>query len=183
LAEPATWPTAKDFGNCRRGWLLGWRLPDTGPSTTSWLAVQAGGANYLVPLAQSGEFFLLPMRHPVPHTKTWFGGVVNLRGTVYSVVHLAAFLAASGATRHQAAIGGGVSAITLNPAFEVHCALQVDVLCGLRDPEVFSAPDASANDAASCLGRRYQDADGVAWREIDLRVLAQSPEFLDIRAA
>jgi twitching motility protein PilI len=154
-----------------------------GPSATSWLAVQAGGANYLLPLAQSGEIFSLASVHAVPHTKTWFCGVLNLRGSVYSVVHLAAFLAARGAARHDAAPGEGVSAITLNPSLELHCALQVDALCGLRDPEVFSVPDAITTDAASCLGRRFMDADGVAWQEIDLRVLAQSPEFLDIRAA
>ncbi|WP_395669819.1 chemotaxis protein CheW [Rhodoferax sp.] len=150
-------------------------------SETVWLAVQAGGANYLLPLVQSGEIFSIGNVHRVPHTQAWFFGVVNLRGNVYAVVQLATFLAGNSHPGHRPAIGEGVSAITLNPALELNCALQVDALCGLRGPEVFHASDAPATNAAPFFGRRFMDANGVQWQEIDLRALAQSPEFLDVR--
>lgn len=159
------------------------KAAQSSPSATAWLAVQAGGANYLLPLAQSGEIFSVVGVLPVPHSKTWFCGVVNLRGGVVSVVHLAGFLAASGTGGQSVNHGEGVSAITLNPALEINCALQVDALCGLRGPEVFSASDGAATGAAAFWGTRFLDADGMPWQEIDLRALAQSPAFLDIRAA
>ena len=58
----------------------------------SWLAVRAGGNNYLFPLAQSGEIFPLSDIQVVPYARPWFLGVVNLRGGLYGVVDLVAFI-------------------------------------------------------------------------------------------
>ena len=67
----------------------------------SWLAVRAGGADYLLPLAQSGEIFPLPAVQPVPYSQSWFLGVVNLRGGLYGVVDLAAFIGGAAPARSE----------------------------------------------------------------------------------
>src|SRR3954470_22053598 len=58
----------------------------------SWLAVEAAGAKYLFPLAQSGEIFPFANPQPVPYTQPWFMGVANLRGGLYGVVDLSSFV-------------------------------------------------------------------------------------------
>ena len=55
----------------------------------SWLAVKAGGVQYLFPLAQSGEIFPLASVQPVPYAQSWFLGVINLRGGLYGLADLA----------------------------------------------------------------------------------------------
>ena len=45
----------------------------------TWLAIEAGGRRFLLPLVQSGEIFPLAPIQRVPYTKDWFVGVANLR--------------------------------------------------------------------------------------------------------
>ncbi|MDP0995635.1 chemotaxis protein CheW, partial [Klebsiella pneumoniae] len=69
----------------------------------AWLAVQAGGRNYLMPLGQSGEIFPWAGVQPVPYTKPWFLGIANLRGTLAGVIDLASLLG-HGVTRSEPAL-------------------------------------------------------------------------------
>jgi twitching motility protein PilI len=65
---------------------------------------------------------------------------------------------------------------------EVNCALQVDSLLGLRGGDAFSASSAPPADSPGYFGNRFVDAEGGFWQEIDLRLLAHSPQFLSISA-
>jgi twitching motility protein PilI len=53
-----------------------------GVSVAAWLAVQAGGRDYLLPLNQAGEIFPWTGVQPVPYTQAWFLGIANLRGAL-----------------------------------------------------------------------------------------------------
>ena len=64
--------------------------------SVAWLALRVGGMNLLFPLGQSGEIFPLTSLQPVPYSRAWFRGVLNIRGGLYGVVDLAAFLAEDG---------------------------------------------------------------------------------------
>ena len=66
----------------------------------SWLAVEAAGARYLLPLAQAGEIFPFTAPQPVPYTQPWYLGVANLRGGLWGVADLARFIGTR--TRHGA---------------------------------------------------------------------------------
>ena len=57
--------------------------------SANWLAVKAGGRNYLLPLSQSGEIYPLAHLQSVPYTRPWFMGVINIRGGLFGVVDLA----------------------------------------------------------------------------------------------
>lgn len=148
--------------------------------SASWLAVKAGQANYLFPLAQSGEIFPLANAQRVPYTRPWFMGVVNLRGGLYGVVDLASFMGDGSTPARTEQSLAQASVITFNAALELNCALMVDSLAGLRKREAFS--DAVAPPAGSPVyfGARFTDLNGVRWQEINLQSLSQLPEFISI---
>ena len=150
--------------------------------SVSWLAVKAGGGNYLFPLAQSGEIFPLANLQPVPYCRSWFSGVVNLRGGLFGVVDLAGFLAQGQASARSELSLSEASVVTLNSALEVNCALMVDSLAGLRNAEAFVASEPPAPDAQVYFGNRYTDAGSQMWQEINLQALSLFPQFLSISA-
>ncbi|QKO20475.1 chemotaxis protein CheW [Rhodoferax sp. BAB1] len=147
----------------------------------SWLAVRAGGLDYLLPLAQSGEIFPLPAVQAVPYSQPWFLGVVNLRGGLYGVVDLASYIAGKAPVRTEQ-YWAEASVVTLNAALEINCSLLIDSLAGLRHVGAFSGSEPPPEGAPPYFGNRYVDADGSRWQEINLQQLSQMSEFLSISA-
>lgn len=156
--------------------------------SVSWLAVRAGGHNYLLPLGQSGEIVALSYPQAVPYSKDWFKGVLNVRGSLVGVVDLARFLALNAGVpvvRDGMAAGAAASessVVTLNTQLEVNCALQVDSLAGLRGSDAFVSSATAPAGAPDYFGPCHVDKEGQRWQEIHLRALAQSPIFLSIGA-
>lgn len=150
--------------------------------SVAWLAVRAGGGNYLFPLGQSGEIFPLSGLQSVPYARAWFSGVLNIRGGLYGVVDLAGFLAEDGGGPRGESPAAEPSVVTLNVALEVNCALQVDALLGLRGADAFASSSAPAQGAPPYFGNRFVDAAGESWQEINMRTLSQTPQFLSISA-
>ncbi|HCL86571.1 MAG TPA: chemotaxis protein CheW [Comamonadaceae bacterium] len=151
-----------------------------GVSGSSWLAVQSGGRQLLLPLSQSGEIFPWSGVQSVPYTQPWFLGVANLRGALAGVVDLAALLGTPVARSEQALAESSV--LALNAGLEVNAALLVDRLAGLRGQDAFMASEPRGEDEAPYFGSIYIDAQGLRWQEIDLQALAQHPAFLSISA-
>lgn len=150
----------------------------------SWLAVQAGGRNYLLPLAQAGEIFSWPGVLRVPYTSNWFWGVANLRGNLAGVVDLAAYLGHPIERTEQSL--QEVSLLAINPALQVNVALVVDRLQGLRGAnDLVAAAGAPETDAgqphSGAVGASYTDSTGLVWQVLHLHQLVQSPDFLSIR--
>ena len=150
--------------------------------SVAWLAVRAGGRNLLFPLGQSGEIFPLTNLQAVPYARDWFRGVVNIRGGLFGVVDLAAFLALETGQGRQEPASQEPSVVTLNSLLEVNAALQIDSLQGLRSEDDFVSSYAAEATAPGYFGARLVDAQGVSWQEIDLRILSQTPQFLSISA-
>ena len=149
----------------------------------SWLAVEAAGNRYLLPLHQSGEIFPWESAHPVPYTQAWFLGVANLRGGLFSVVELAGFIAMSkGQGTSQAATRTDNYLVAFNTALEVNCALLVEKLVGLRSVDSFARSSPPDSGALPFFGNTYADEAGAIWQEIDLQQLASQPHFLSISA-
>lgn len=146
----------------------------------AWLAVKAGGGNFLFPLGQSGEIFPVGGVQAVPYAKPWFQGVINIRGGLFGVVDFAGFLEETAAWVRTQAAAQESSVVTLNSALEVNCALQVDALAGLRGPEAFVSYEPAAADAPEYFGNRFLDSAGEHWQEVNLRTLSFFPQFLSI---
>lgn len=146
----------------------------------SWLAVDSGGQGLLLALRQAGEIADLGALLPVPHTRPWLAGVVNLRGGVCTVVDLARFLGlrpAGGLPQKEQA-----KLVAFNAALGVNGALLVDRLEGLRHAaDLQVEPESADNDARPAFAlARWRDAAGKVWQELDLAELARQPQFLAI---
>jgi twitching motility protein PilI len=149
----------------------------------AWLAVEAAGGRYLIPLAQAGEIFPAAPTLTVPHTQPWFLGVVSLRGGLYGVVDLATWLAT---TPHGLPglrpVSPEAQLVTFNPSFEVQCALRVDRLIGLRGPDYFCGSTPPPEAASDGFGPVLHEASGVSWQALDLHAWSRQPRFLRIGA-
>lgn len=149
----------------------------------AWLAVESAGDRYLLPLAQAGEIFPVAAIQPVPYTQPWFLGVANLRGGLYGVADLAAFIGTRPAAARGSEAGrADARLIAFNTLLDVNCALLVDRLAGLRNPDAFQSSTAAPAGAPAWQGHGFTDATGAFWQEIDLQALSQQPQFLSISA-
>lgn len=151
-----------------------------GMSVSSWLAIEAAGQFYLLPLGHAGEIFPRSVVQPVPYTQKWFLGVANLRGGLVGVIDLAGLLGHSQQRSEQAL--AETSLLSLNAALEVNAALLVDRLAGLRGTDAFVSSEPPAEDAPVFFGTTYLDSSGTRWQELNLQALSQHPAFLSIRA-
>jgi twitching motility protein PilI len=160
------------------------RLQDARESgvAASWLAIESGRANFLLPLGYAGEIFPWAETQPVPYTQDWFLGVSNLRGGLYGVVDLAGYLSGAAVSPRSDQARAQCRLVTFNEVLEVNCALLVDRLVGLRGVEAFASSSPPAGGAPAHHGSLYVDHAGVPWQEINLQLLAQYPEFLSISA-
>ena len=148
----------------------------------SWLAVETAGKKYLFPMAQAGEIFPLGATLGVPYTQAWFLGVANLRGGLFGVVDLGAYVTGQSNPPKTELARKEARLVALNAALDVNCALQIDRLAGLRNQEAFSDFAERAPDAPEFFGNRYVDQNGASWQEINLQLLAQQAQFLTIGA-
>ena len=151
-----------------------------GMSVSSWLAIEAAGQLYLLPLGHAGEIFPRSVVQPVPYTQKWFLGVANLRGGLVGVIDLAGLLGHSQPRSEQAL--AETSLVSLTAALEVNAALLVDRLAGLRGTDAFVSSQPPAEGAPVFFGTTYLDSSGARWQELNLQALSQHPAFLSIRA-
>jgi twitching motility protein PilI len=146
----------------------------------AWLAVRVGQGNYLMPLAQSGEIFPPAPVTPMPYSKPWLMGVVNLRGGLYSVVDLAGFMTHEAPVARNEQTWAQARLITFNLELETNCALVLDALMGLRRQDVFVEVTGPADGSPEYFGQRLTDAQGLCWQELNLQTLARNAEFLNV---
>jgi twitching motility protein PilI len=153
----------------------------TRPRARGWLAVECAGAGLLLPLAQAGEIFPLRSLLKLPHAKPWLTGVAQLRGDLYTVIDLAAFLGLRAPQSMDPAAPEG-QVVMLAPALQVNAALRVDRLAGLRGEDQLARIDDPADNTPrpAFAAGRWQDVQGATWQELDLAALAVDGAFLDV---
>ena len=153
--------------------------------TATWLAVEAGGHRYLLPLVQSGEIFPWSVLQRVPYTKPWYAGVASLRGGLHGVIDLAR-LVETAIHSHAPSVNERVTSesrlVSLHTALGVNAVIWIDRLLGLRSAAMFSGFGAKPDGAPAYFNRSLVDAQGAVWQELDLQVLVGEPEFLAIAA-
>ena len=147
------------------------RAADTA-RTASKLAVQAGAEGWLVDLMEAGEVIPVPPITPVAQTRSWFKGVANVRGNLYSVVDFPAFLGGKGVS-----LGEQSRLLLVAPRYRAGAALLVDGSLGLRNPEPWQ-PRQPAQAPAAWQRAVYEDEAGRVWKELDVAELVRDPNFL-----
>ena len=118
------------------------RLAGAGGRTAAGLlGFQAGSDFWLLSLADSGEIASLPVLTVVPLTRTWFVGMANIRGKLYSVTDFSAFLG-----REMTPQNASSRLLLIGARHGSNAALLVTRLLGLRNIEDLTpvAADAGA---------------------------------------
>ena len=141
------------------------------------LGMTAGGEQWLVDLADAGEILPVPPLAPVPLTRNWFRGLANVRGTLYSVIDLAAFCGGA-----LTPTGGTARLVLVGARHGANCALLVSTTIGLRSPEDYEADTAPAPESP-WISRQVRDLHGRPWKHIDVPRLLADSAFLEAGAA
>jgi twitching motility protein PilI len=152
------------------------RTASTRAALASRLGFQVGADNWFVPLNQVNEVIPTPAILPVPLTHSWFRGVANVRGNLYSIVDFSAFGGAE-------PIGPGPErrVILISERLVPGCGILVSRMLGLRNPEQFTAAPRPADLPAWAVAA-YTDAGGTRWLELDLPALVREQRFLEVGA-
>jgi twitching motility protein PilI len=152
------------------------RTASSRAALSSKLGFQVGAENWFVALNQVNEVIPVPAMVPVPLTHSWFRGVANVRGNLYSMLDFSAFQGAD-------AISPGMErrVILISERLVGGAGLMVSRMLGLRNPEQFSAAPRPA-DAPPWVGGVFTDAGGTRWMELDLPALVREQRFLEVGA-
>lgn len=148
---------------------------EQGGSSGALLCIEAGGERWLLDLTDAGEVVPLPPLADVPLTQPWYAGLANIRGTLYSVVDLAAFHGLA-ATPHN----GQARLLLVGARHGINSALLVNRILGLRAPEGLKPEPAAADANRPWAGEKLRDGQNETWRRLVVPTLLQSPRFLDI---
>jgi twitching motility protein PilI len=143
----------------------------TSPAT-SFLALEIGGEPWVVGLADLSEVLPVPALTPVPNTRPWFAGIANIRGRLYGVADLAAFM---GLEPLEA--GTESRLVLVHPKHRINAGFLVTRSLGLRNLQ--AAPEAATNAGEWTAGEYREDA-GRVWKELSVRRLVALPAFLEI---
>lgn len=138
------------------------------------LSFRAGNENWLIRLADAGEILPPPPLASVPCTRDWYRGLVNVRGTLYSVVDLARLHGGERTTT-----SGQARLLLIGTRAGIHSALLISSSSGLRSEEDFEGADRQDEDPRPWVGRSLRDAQGHIWLQIDTGRLLAAPAFLD----
>ncbi len=145
-----------------------------GETSRALLGVQAGREYWLLDLADSGEVVPLPTLTPVPLTSSWFSGIANIRGTLYSVIDFSAF---QGGEPIVPASDNRL--LLVGSRFGINSALLVSRALGLKNPDELEV-QAREPDARPWVGEQFADPQGRTWKMLRLRNLLAQPQFLEI---
>ena len=136
-----------------------------------------GETRWLLNLQEAGEIVSVGTVTPVPLTRDWFVGLINVRGNLVSVIDLARFrgMAATPVEKDS-------RVIAFAPSLSFNCGLLVSRVMGLRnvaDMEMQAQPQQPSADNP-WIAQRYLDRDSHVWNELNLSLIVQDPQFLQI---
>jgi twitching motility protein PilI len=155
------------------------RLRDLAARKTvaSKLGFQASGENWIVNLVDVSEVIPVPQIMPVPLTRSWFRGVANVRGNLYSIADFSAFQG-----NEPASQAAERRVILLSDRRIAGSGLLIGRMLGLRNPEQLSQEPERADTPAWVRGL-FRDPAGGLWKELDVAALVEDPRFLEAGAA
>jgi twitching motility protein PilI len=134
------------------------------------LGILVGKDSWLVDMADISEVLALPHMTAVPLTKKWYCGVANVRGNIYSIADLGAYL-----NYGQTAREAQSRVLLIGQKYNFNTGLLVSKVLGLRNVNDWQRSE-QGEDVS------YHDSDGQQWRKLDIRQLIQQPEFIQIGA-
>lgn len=141
-----------------------------GGNRATTLGVQVGKEHWLVEMSDISEVLPAPPMTAVPLTKTWYCGVANVRGNLFSIVDLGLYTGGEPVPRE-----GQSRVLLLGHKFAFNAGLLVTRVLGLRNATEWQS---SEQDGET----RLEDGAGQVWRKLDIARLLEQVEFLQIGA-
>ena len=132
----------------------------------STMGVQIGADLWLVEMSDISEVSPLPPITMVPFTKPWYCGVANVRGNLYGVVDLAAFMGQAETSRD-----GRSRVLLVAQKFAFNTGLLVNRVLGLRNTHTWHRSEVNSKI-------EYKDQQGRMWQQLNIAKLLKQPEFL-----
>lgn len=135
------------------------------------LGVEVGGERWLMRLEEAGEVMPVPPIAPVPLMRSWYRGLTNIRGSLYSVVDFAAFQGGA-----DTSLTPEARLILVADRFSMGAALLVGRMLGLRNINSLERQEEAPRRVweSGC----YRDGDGQLWRELVMSELVFDNDFL-----
>jgi twitching motility protein PilI len=143
-----------------------------GRALASKLALQVGKEHWLIDLSDAAEVIPVPAISPVPLARAWFVGVANVRGNLYSVSDLSAFLGGA-----PLKLSPEARLVVLSERFHCGAALLVARSIGLRAADTLKPVEAAA--PLRWVRAQYSDKEGRPWKELDVQALIKDEAFLE----
>lgn len=139
----------------------------------SKLGFRAADTRWVIDLADASEVIPVPPIAAVPLTHPWFLGVANVRGYLYGIVDLPAFLGSTPVT-----VGDQARVLLIGAKYRINCGLLLDRVLGLyRNDQLRPAPEGAR---APWTAAEYSDTQGNKWKQLNLRELIVHPDFLQV---
>lgn len=141
----------------------------------SKLGVMIGETRWLLNLKEAGEIVSVGAVTPVPLTRDWFLGLINVRGNLISVIDLARF-------RGMAAtqVDKDSRVVAFAPSLSFNCGLLVSRVMGLRNVADMEMQPQPPSGETPWIAQRYLDRDSHVWNELNLSLIVQDPQFLQV---
>ena len=130
------------------------------------LGIEIGSELWLVEMSDIGEVHAVPPTTAVPLARPWYCGVANVRGSLYSIVDLPAYM---GYGSVQKSARNRV--LLIAPRYGFNTGLLVSRVFGLRNPRNWRRNEEDSKVL-------YEDSAGQVWRQLDIPELLGQPEFL-----
>lgn len=159
-------------------------LPATGDESTpeaaaTLLGLLVGKERWILPLSDSGEILQLPELTPVPLTRQWFAGIANIRGKLFAVSDLSAFLGGEATPRNASA-----RLLLVGNRYGSNVALLVTRMLGLKHVQDFTTQEDSTALHPPTQPRWgaqiLMDRAGQRWRRLIVPELLADSEFMNI---
>ena len=145
-----------------------------GSTSLAKLGVLIGDRACLVDMRDVSEVVPIPKMLEVPLVKKWFSGVANVRGNLYGVTDVQAFIG-----QGKVNISNVSRLLLVHPRLMHNSALLVSGMMGLRYIDQMQALPPRQDAPPWVLGD-YQSNDGCQWQEISVGTLVQHAEYLKV---
>ena len=139
------------------------------------LGLMIGDQRYLVDLSDAGEIVAIPEAiTPVPLTRDWFRGLVNMRGVLYAVSDLARFQGEA-----PTPISKESRLLAVAGRFNYNAAILVTRMLGLHSVSTMKEQARGHGETPWKL-RELADTEGRVWTELSLAQLVADDRFLTV---
>lgn len=147
------------------------------PAAQGRLGVGIGHDRVLVSLDEISEVVPVPELTTVPLTCSWFLGIANVRGVLYSIVDLALMDSGEQKTVTPTHLKDNSRLLLFHEQFRQQAGVVVDRVIGLRNVGQMTLKTLGSDHPFWAKQSGYEDEDGDTWLELDIESLIVSREF------